>query len=143
METYKETVVLLAEDDEGHADLIIEGMQASGGCKNIIHFINGLEIWNFLSQQGTGDVRDPNKNYVVLLDLNMPILDGIEVLKRIKSDEELKVIPVMMLSTNDDPQEVITCYKNGCNMYITKPVNFGKFTETLNRLSLFIQIISF
>ena len=143
MEYTKELVILLAEDDEGHADLIREGLQASGGCKNIIHFTNGLDVWNFVSRQGNGAVRNINKNYIVLLDLNMPILDGIETLKKIKSDEALKVIPVMMLSTNDDPQEVATCYKNGCNMYITKPVNYTKFTETLDQLSKFIQIISF
>ena len=143
MDPYKELVIILAEDDEGHADLIKEGLQASGECKNIVHFTNGQDAWDYLSSISRNELRKLNKNYVALLDLNMPILDGIEVLRRIKADEELKIIPTMMLSTNDDPQEVETCYKIGCNMYITKPVNFSKFTETLDRLSKFIQIISF
>ncbi|RPH25022.1 MAG: response regulator, partial [Bacteroidales bacterium] len=82
-----------------------------------------------------------NKSYLLLLDINMPKMDGVEVLRRIKADEELKEIPVVMLTTTDDPREVEACYKIGCNIYITKPVDFFKFAETLKRLSLFIQIV--
>ena len=71
----------------------------------------------------------------------MPKMDGIEVLKRMKSKEDLKDIPIMMLTTTDDPREVEACYKLGCNIYITKPVDFMKFAETLKRLGLFIQVV--
>ena len=71
----------------------------------------------------------------------MPKMDGIEVLRRMKSDDDLKEIPIMMLTTTDDPREVEACYKLGCNIYITKPIDFNKFTEMLTRLGLFIQII--
>ena len=71
----------------------------------------------------------------------MPKMDGVEVLKRIKGDEDLKEIPVMMLTTTDDPREVEACYKLGCSIYITKPIDFSKFTETLKRLGLFIQVV--
>lgn len=141
MGTYKEMIILIAEDDDGHADLIQEGLEKSGVVNKIIRFSNGEDVWNFLSGKAHTLVRDKNKNYLLLLDINMPKMDGIEVLKRMKSDKEYKEIPVIMLTTTDDPREVEACYKMGCNMYITKPVDFIKFTETLKRLGLFIQIV--
>jgi len=141
MKTYKEMIILIAEDDDGHAELIREGLEESGVCNKMIRFSNGEDVWHFLSGNGDDMVRNKSKNYLLLLDINMPKMDGVEVLKRMKSDEELKEIPVMMLTTTDDPREVEACYKIGCNMYITKPVDFVKFTETLKRLGLFIQVV--
>jgi CheY-like chemotaxis protein len=138
---YKELVVLIAEDDDGHAELIREGLVENGIHNELIRFSDGEQAWNFLSGKDRGFSRDENKNYLLLLDIKMPRMDGVEVLKRMKSDEELKEIPVIMLTTTDDPREVEACYQNGCNIYITKPVEFQKFTETLRRLSLFIQIV--
>jgi len=68
-------------------------------------------------------------------------MDGVEVLRRLKADSELRDIPVMMLTTTDDPREVEACYKIGCNIYITKPVDFNKFSYTLKNLGLFLQIV--
>lgn len=141
MENYKEMIIIIAEDDDGHADLIREGLEESGVRNKIVRFSNGEEVWKFLSDNEDKVIRDKKKNYLLLLDINMPKMDGIEVLKRIKADEELKEIPVMMLTTTDDPREVEACYRMGCNIYITKPVDFNKFAETLKRLSLFIQIV--
>ncbi len=141
MENYKEMIILIAEDDDGHAELIREGLEESGISNKIIRFSNGEEVWKFLSGTGDEEIRDKNKNYLLLLDINMPKMDGIEVLKRIKADDELKETLVVMLTTTDDPREVEACYKMGCNIYITKPVDFIKFAETLKRLSLFLQIV--
>lgn len=141
MKNYKELVILIAEDDDGHAELIQAGLRESGVCNKIIRFTNGEDAWFFLSGTGEDEIRDPNKAYMLLLDINMPKMDGIEVLKRIKADKNLKEIPILMLTTTDDPREVETCYKLGCNMYITKPVDFIKFAETLKRMGLFIQIV--
>ncbi len=141
MEGYKETIILIAEDDDGHAELIKEGLKESGVCNTMIRFSNGEEVWHFLSGTRDGDVRDTSKTYLLLLDINMPKMDGVEVLQRMKNCEELKEIPVIMLTTTDDPREVEECYHLGCNVYITKPVEFGEFAETLKRLGLFIQIV--
>jgi len=141
METYKELIILIAEDDDGHAELIREGLVESGVCNKIKRFSNGEDVWHFISCTDDKEVRDKTKNYLLLLDINMPKMDGMEVLKRIKSDKELKEIPVMMLTTTDDPREVEGCYQLGCNLYITKPIDFTKLTETLKRLGLFIQIV--
>lgn len=141
MTNYKELDILIAEDDEGHAELIVEGLIESGIKNNLIRFSNGEEVWQYLSNPDNETGRDKNKNYLLLLDINMLVMDGIEVLNRIKSDESLKEIPVIMLTTTDDPREVEACYKMGCNIYITKPVDFFKFTEILKRLGLFLQIV--
>lgn len=137
MKTIKELTILIAEDDDGHAELIQEGLKEAGICNTLIRFVNGEDAWNFISENGGSD----SKSYLLLLDINMPRMNGIEVLRRIKADEHLKHIPIMMLTTTDDPREVEMCYKLGCNMYITKPVQFEKFAETLRRMGLFIQIV--
>jgi CheY-like chemotaxis protein len=141
MKNYKDLIILIAEDDDGHAELIIEGLESSGICNPILRFKDGEETWQFLSATSKTEVRDNTKAYLLLLDINMPIMDGIEVLRRIKTNDLLKEIPVIMLTTTDDPREVETCYKLGCNMYVTKPVKFDMFAEVLHRMGLFIQIV--
>lgn len=137
----KELTILIAEDDDGHAELIMTGLKESGICNNMIRFIDGKQTWDFLSGEGNNVVIDLDKSYLLLLDINMPKMDGIEVLELIKSNDNLKKLPVMMLTTTDDPREVEKCYALGCNIYITKPVDFLKFAETLKRLGLFIQVV--
>jgi CheY-like chemotaxis protein len=141
MKNYKELIILVAEDDDGHAELIKAGLLESGVCNTIIRFKNGVETWGFLNGTAEKEIRDPEKAYLLLLDINMPIMDGVELLQKVKADNDLKEIPVIMLTTTDDPREVDACYKLGCNMYITKPVQFDKFAEVLNRMGLFIQIV--
>jgi CheY-like chemotaxis protein len=141
MTNYKELIILVAEDDDGHAELILEGLVESGVRNRIVRFSNGQQVWDFLSGTGTGAVREPEKNYLLLLDINMPVMDGIEVLRRMKSNNELREVPVIMLTTTDDPREVEVCYKIGCNIYISKPVDFVRFTDTLKRLGLFLQVV--
>lgn len=138
MQRQKEIIILLAEDDDGHAKLTEHGLKNSGISNEIIRFKNGKEVWEYLTKQNSLD-----KSYLLLLDIKMPIMDGIEVLEKMKSDDELKQIPVIMLTTTEDPREVENCYKIGCNVYITKPVDFEKFTETLKRLGLFLQVVRF
>lgn len=141
MVEYREMVILIAEDDDGHAVLIQEGLRASGVCNSIHRFIDGEDIWQFLSGVN-GASPDPHNAYLLLLDIKMPRMDGVEVLKRMKSSEDLKDIPVIMLTTTDDPREIEHCYHLGCNFYITKPVDFIQFAETLQRLGLFVQIVT-
>lgn len=141
MVKYKELTILIAEDDDGHAELIMTGLKESGICNHMIRFIDGKQAWDFISGKCKDMVLDKNKSYLLLLDINMPKMDGVEVLERIKSNDDLKNLPVMMLTTTDDPREVEKCYALGCNIYITKPVDFSKFADTLKRLGLFIQVV--
>jgi len=141
MKNYKKLIILIAEDDDGHADLIQEGMSESGVCNKFIRFSNGEQVWEFFTEKSESESYSDKNAYLLLLDINMPKMDGIEVLTKMKSDDKLKEIPIIMLTTTDDPREVQTCYHLGCNMYITKPIDFIKFTEILNRLGLFLQIV--
>jgi CheY-like chemotaxis protein len=79
----------------------------------------------------------------VLLDLNMPVLDGYQVLERMKADERTRRIPVVVLTTTDDPREVDRCYGLGCNVYVTKPVDYERFSEAVRKLGLFLSIVAF
>ena len=141
MGKYKELTILIAEDDDGHAELIMSGLKESGICNNMIRFIDGKETWDFISGKGKNILFDEKKSYLLLLDINMPKMNGIEVLEKIKGNDDYKNLPVLMLTTTDDPREVEKCYSLGCNIYVTNPVDFLKFAETLKRLGLFIQVV--
>jgi CheY-like chemotaxis protein len=141
MDGYRELVILIAEDDDGHAELIREGLAEAGLCNRILRFADGEEAWVFLTGGGEGETFDRGKSYLLLLDINMPKVDGVELLKRVKGDRQLKEIPVIMLTTTDDPREVEECYRLGCNIYMTKPVDFTAFAESLKRLGLFLQVV--
>lgn len=131
--------ILIAEDDDGHAELIQEHLQEAGVTNPIIRFRDGQEVMNYLAPPcGCPDWDRP---YLLLLDINMPRLDGVEVLRRLKGDPLTRKIPIIMLTTTDDPQEVDTCYRLGCNFYITKPMGFEAFSETLKRLGLFLLVL--
>lgn len=129
--------ILMAEDDDGHARLMQERFENVGVYNPIIRFKDGKETWDFLSGSGV----EGGKAYLLLLDIRMPKLDGIEVLRRVKQDTRLKSMPVIMLTTTDDPEEITVCYELGCNNYLTKPVEFEKFAEVIKRLGLFLMIL--
>lgn len=134
-------VLLIAEDDEGHAILIQQTLRATGVDNRILHFADGQAILDFLFRCGRGPQRERNQSYVLLLDIRMPKVNGVEVLRQTKSDPELRKLPVVMLTTTDDPREVLRCHEFGCSGYIRKPVDYEKFSETLRRLGLFLMLM--
>lgn len=137
-----EITVLIAEDDDGHALLIREHLEDAGLRNPICRFRDGSEAWEFLAGNGAGPHREPGHAYLLLLDIRMPRMDGVEVLRRIKATPDLHSMPVIMLTTTDDPREVAECYALGCNSYVTKPVNFESFAEVIKRLGLFISVMA-
>jgi CheY-like chemotaxis protein len=137
----KEVVILIAEDDEGHAGLIRKNLTRSGIANEIIHFKDGQEVVNFLFCKGDGLHRQSGVAYVLLLDIRMPKLDGVEVLKLVKADPDLRMIPTIMITTTDDPQEVENCHKMGCSNYITKPVEYDAFVNSIRQLGLFLTVV--
>lgn len=134
-------VVLVADDDDGHATLICKNLVRAGMRNEIVRFADGQEVSDFLFRRGDGPIRLPGSAYLLLLDVRMPKMDGIDVLQEIKQDPELRKMPVIMITTTDDPREVVRCHELGCSCYITKPVDYGQFVAAICSLGLFMAII--
>jgi CheY-like chemotaxis protein len=133
--------ILIAEDDEGHAELILEQLRSAGVSNEIIRFRDGQELWDYLMAEGRRTSQYDGHGFLLLLDIVMPRLDGLEVLRRIKTDKQWHNLPIIMLTTTDDPREIENCYTLGCNCYITKPMEYKRFTEMLKRLGLFLMVV--
>jgi len=134
-------VILIVDDDEGHALLVRDSLQEAGLSNQIEHFRDGQSILDFFFHHGPGSHMKKGQAYLVLLDIRMPKVDGVEVLRQIKADKELHKLPVIMLTTTEDPREVERCHDLGCNVYLQKPVDYGKFAEAMRRLGLFITLL--
>jgi CheY-like chemotaxis protein len=134
-------IILIVDDDEGHAILTRQNLEATGLSNHIEHFRDGQAALDFLFRRGAGPKREPGRTYLILLDIRMPKVDGIEVLRQVKSDAELRKLPVIMLTTTDDNREVARCHELGCSVYIQKPVDYEKFAEAIRRLGLFITLM--
>ena len=141
MSATREVIILIVEDDAGHARLIEKNLTRAGLRNPIERFENGQAILDFLFRRGARGKRTPDASYLILLDIRMPRVDGIEVLRQIKSDGELRKIPVIMLTTTDDPREVERCHAIGCSSYIVKPVDYEKFAEAIKSLGLYISLV--
>ncbi len=137
----KEGVILIAEDDEGHFELIKRTLQRAGVCNEILRLADGQETLDFLFIKGDGPKREPNREYLLLLDIRMPKIDGVEVLEKIKQDLELKKIPIIMLTTTDDPITIERCHGLGCSVYIVKPVEYEDFTDAVRKIGLFLSVV--
>jgi CheY-like chemotaxis protein len=137
----KEVIILIAEDDDGHARLIEKNLSRAGLHNRIQRFLNGQQALDFLFQRGPEPHRLAEAAYLLLLDIRMPQVDGVEVLRQIKADAELRKMPVIMLTTTDDPREVERCHALGCSTYIVKPVVYDKFAEAINRMGLFVSLV--
>lgn len=129
--------ILIVDDDEGHAILIRENLEAAGLQNRMEHFADGQAILDFFNSGAAGS----HSSYLILLDIRMPKVDGIEVLRRLKEDPKLSKLPVIMLTTTDDSREVERCYELGCNVYIQKPVDYERFAEAIRRLGLFVTLL--
>lgn len=132
--------ILIADDDEGHAILIRDNLEAAGLTNPISHFRDGQAVLDFLFGKAPGPHAAPNAPYLLLLDIRMPKVDGVEVLRRIKADPELRKIPVIMLTTTDDQREVDRCHALGCNVYLRKPVDYDRFNEAIRLLGGFVSL---
>jgi CheY-like chemotaxis protein len=137
----REVVVLIAEDDAGHARLIEKNLARAGLHNPIQRFENGQAVLDFLLQRGKGPTRADDTAYLLLLDIRMPQVDGVAVLRQLKEHSELRKIPVIMLTTTDDPREVERCHALGCSSYIVKPVDYDKFAEAIKNMGLFISLV--
>ncbi len=133
-----ESVCIVAvEDDDGHAALIERNLRRAGLSNDMVRLRDGQEALDYFLRPEAA-TRDC---CVLLLDIKMPRVDGVEVLRRLREDPRTASLPIIMLTTTDDPREIERCYELGCNVYITKPVAYEPFVEAIRRLGLFLQVI--
>lgn len=142
MTNVQEVTILLVEDDLGHARLIEKNLRRSNITNRIISISDGQQALDCLFGQGQYAGREPATPLLVLLDLNLPVLDGYQVLQHMKADERTRRIPVIILTTTDDAREVARCYELGCSVYITKPVDYTRFSEAIRKLGLFLSVVT-
>jgi len=133
--------IIMIEDDEGHARLIERNIRRSGVNNDVVPFSTGTDALKYLfGSDGTG-LHHRGRALLILLDLNLPDRSGIEILRQIKANKYLKTTPVVVLTTTDDSDEIKRCYELGCNVYITKPVNYESFANAIRQLGLFFSVI--
>jgi CheY-like chemotaxis protein len=135
--------ILLAEDDDGHARLIERNLSRSGTVDRVIRTRDGQETLDFIRRTGQYADRELDGKLILLLDINMPRVNGLSVLEQIKNDPTKRWLPVIMLTTTDSPSEVQRCYALGCNAYLTKPIDYNDFSKALDRLNQFLDVTTF
>ncbi|MEO5330300.1 MAG: response regulator [Magnetococcus sp. THC-1_WYH] len=134
--------ILLIEDEASHAFLIRKNLRRGGFGNEIIVIDSGQEAMNFLFSEGNNAGKPLPNPMLVLLDLNMPGVNGYQILQRMKSDPSTREIPIIVLTTTDDQREINKCYELGCNMYVTKPVEHQAFMEAVRELGLLFCIMT-
>jgi len=135
--TANPVTILVADDDKGHCELVRRNLRRAGLRNPIVTVHAGDAALEHVR------VHAPTEPVLVLLDINMPgAIDGIAVLREIKGAAPTRRVPVIMLTTTDDPREMGRCYDLGCNVYVTKPVDPARFIESIRRIGLLIEIVS-
>lgn len=132
--------ILIADDDDGHAFLVEDNLRRGGVHTEFLRFCDGQEVLDYLFGRTVEPAFDPRKSYLLLLDIRMPKVDGVAVLQQVKADPSLRSLPVIMLTTTEDPREVDRCHQLGCNIYIHKPVSFENFAEAIAQLGKLVGL---
>ena len=130
--------VVLVEDDEGHATLVRRNLKRAGLVGDPVHLRDGQELLDYVYRREPWSNRSAHRSLAMILDLNMPRLGGIEVLRRLKGDADFARIPVFVLTTTDNPVEIDRCYTLGAAACLVKPVDYGAFGEMVHRLAEFL-----
>lgn len=126
------TLILLVEDDPAHAEITRRNLEASGVSHHLVHLEDGQAALDYLFRRGRfEDPAEAPRPHLVLLDLRLPKVEGLEVLRRIKSDEELREVPVVVLTTSAAPPDIADAYLHSASSYLVKPTDFDQFTELL------------
>lgn len=141
MSEAKAVTIVMVEDDEGHARLIEKNIRRAGVNNEILPFVDGTSALAYLfGKDGSGEVSR-HRHLLVLLDLNLPDMTGVDILERVKSNPHTKRTPVVVLTTTDDSREIQRCYDLGANVYITKPVDYDSFANAIRQLGLFFSVM--
>jgi len=143
MHLAKEKKILLVEDNPKDAKLTIMGFRDNNMMNEIIHVKNGAEALEYLFSTGQYEGRDTSQPpQVVLLDLKLPKIDGLEVLRRIRDDERTRLLPVVVLTSSNEERDLVESYSLGANGYVRKPVDFSEFTEVVKALGVYWLLVN-
>jgi CheY-like chemotaxis protein len=134
--------ILIAEDNPNDVELTIEALDRHNLANRVIVAHDGVEAMEYLRREGAFSEREPGDPAVVLLDIKMPRKDGLEVLREIRGDPALKRLPVVILTSSREEQDLITSYDLGVNAYVVKPVDFPSFIEAVKELGFFWAVIN-
>ena len=134
--------VLLAEDSPKDVELTLEALAEHNLANEVVVARDGAEAWDYLTRSGPFAHRPAGNPAVVLLDLKMPKMDGLEVLKAMRADEKLRTIPVVMLTSSTEERDVVESYSLGVNAYVVKPVAFADFMDAVKNLGLFWAVLN-
>ena len=139
----KHVDILLVEDNPNDADLTMMALEERNLANNVVWVEDGQEALDFLYAEGKYKQRNINSNpKLILLDLRMPKVDGLEVLKEIKSNESTKQIPVVILTSSTEDEDMVEGYKLGVNSYVSKPVDFDEFSKAVSELGLYWMVVN-
>ena len=141
MNNARPVTIIMVEDDEGHARLIEKNIRRAGVANEIVPFTNGTDAVAYLMGPDGSGLVNKGRQLLVLLDLNLPDMTGIDILEKVKSNEHTKRSPVVVLTTTDDQREIQRCYDLGANVYITKPVDYESFANAIKQLGLFFSVM--
>lgn len=136
----KPLTILIAEDDTGHFTLVRKNIKRISADTEVVRFLNGKELLDYFFDDHGSLNHGRNGRYLLLLDIKMPMVDGVTALEKLKSDPELKKMTVFMLTTTNNPDEINHCYQLGCNFYIVKPSDYMEFMQTIEHLGEFLLI---
>ena len=142
MNDFTAVEILLAEDSDADAELIIRALRKSNLVNNVVRLRDGVEALEFIFREGAFSGRPGGQPRLILLDLKMPRLGGIEVLRRLKADERTRMIPAVVLTSSAEEQDVEESYKLGVNSYLVKPVDFAAFTSVINQAGLYWAVMN-
>jgi CheY-like chemotaxis protein len=134
--------ILLVEDNAKDVELALAALEEHNLANDVVVARNGQEALDYLYRRGKASARSEGHPAVVLLDLKMPKVDGMEVLRQLKADEKMKTIPVVMLTSSREEQDLVKSYELGVNAYVVKPIDFQQLVEAVKQLGLFWAVIN-
>jgi len=142
VDDYEAVEILLVEDSDADAELIVRALRKSNVVNKVVRLRDGVEALEFVFREGAFSERRGAQPRLILLDLKMPRLGGIDVLRRLKADDKEKVIPVVVLTSSAEERDVVESYQLGVNSYLVKPVEFSAFTSVINQTGLYWAVMN-